>query len=114
MDLVDAIYKCVGGFPKSELFHLSQQMRSAARSIPSNIAEGNGRWTTPDYRHFVVQARGSAYELETDIRIATRQRFITQAESIPLLALTKKVCQLINGLLRHLDGDPFDDADGER
>jgi four helix bundle protein len=110
MDLVDAVYEAVGRFPKSEMFLLSQQMRSAALSIPSNIAEGNGRWSTRDYRHFVVQARGSAYELETHILVAQRRKFFTREQATVLLSLTKEVCRLINGLIRHLDGDPFDDA----
>ena len=103
MDLIDAVYDAVKSFPKSELFHLSQQMRSAATSIASNIAEGNGRDTTADYRRFVFQARGSAYELETHILIATRRRFITEGLSHDLLASTQEVCRLLNGLVKYLN-----------
>ena len=102
MDLVDAVYEAVQTFPKSELFVLSEQLRSAATSIPLNIAEGNGRRTTADYRHFVFQARGSAYELESALMIARRRKFMSDAESDSLLQKTLEVCRLINGLLRYL------------
>ena len=103
IDLADAVYEAVEVFPKSELFVLSHQMRSAATSIPSNIAEGNGRRTFADYRQFVAQAWGSAYELETQIVIATRRRFLDEAAAQSLLERTRQVCQLINGLLCYLD-----------
>lgn len=110
MDLVDAIYDTVLGFPRSELFVLSHQMRSAALSIPSNIAEGNGRWTRRDYRHFLIQARGSACELQTTIHVAQRRRFLTEVDANRLLNDTRDVCRMLNGLIRHLDGDPFDEG----
>ena len=107
MDLVDAVYKAVRSFPRSEMFLLSQQMRSAAISNPANIAEGNGRWTTPDYRHFVIQSRGSLLELETEILIASRQQFLDEVARDVLLALTQDVGRLVNGLIRYLDEDPL-------
>jgi len=81
-------------------------MRSAALSIPSNIAEGNGRWTRRDYRHFLIQARGSAYELETQIHIALRRRFLAEESADALQKRVTDVCRMLNGLIRHLDANP--------
>ena len=102
MDLVDHVYIAVQQFPRSELFALSQQMRTSASSIPSLIAEGNGRFTTADQRHFYRQARGSDYELQTQIEIARRQDFITTEQANVLTAQANEVGRLINGLLRDL------------
>lgn len=65
MDLVDDVYAAVHGFPQSELFCLSLQVRKCGIAIPSDIAEGRGRHSTADYRHFLREARGSTHELET-------------------------------------------------
>lgn len=102
MDLVDAVYRAVRPFPKSELFVLSQQMRSAALSIPSNIAEGRGRYTPPDQVHFFVQARGSSLELQTQIEVAMRQEFINPDAGADLMKLAEEVGRLINGLITSL------------
>lgn len=101
MDLVDAVYKVVNSsFPQSELYGLSAQMRSAARSIPSNIAEGRGRHSIPDYRHFLYQARGSLHEVETQIDMAQRQKFIDERNATELMKLANEVGRLVNGLIR--------------
>ena len=102
MDLADAGYVAVRTFPKFELFGLSDQMRSAAVSIPSLIAEGRGRHTRRDYAHFLYQARGSAHELETQIEIAVRQEFMTREVGRRLIKQSYEVGKLINGLLRKL------------
>jgi four helix bundle protein len=100
MDLVDDVYRAVGSFPRSEIFVLSQQMRSSAISVPSNIAEGRGRWSLPEYRQFLRHARGSTLELETQILIAGRQRFIDADMTRRLVESAQEVGRLINGLLR--------------
>src|SRR5213078_2417250 len=78
MDLVDEIYRTVLDFPQHELFGLSSQMRRSAVRIPSDIAEGSGRWNLLDFRRLLRDARGSAYELETQIIVAERQHYISQ------------------------------------
>jgi four helix bundle protein len=59
------VYKTTELFPKHEIYGLTQQMRRAAVSVASNIAEGKGRWSAKDFRHFLFNARGSLLELET-------------------------------------------------
>ena len=76
MDLVEAIYRTTAAFPREEIYGLTAQMRRAAVSIPSNIAEGNGRNTTRDYLHFLGMAYGSVKEVETQVLIAERLRYI--------------------------------------
>lgn len=106
MDLVDAVYATVRAFPRFELFGLSQQMRSAAISIPLNIAEGRGRYTLADQQHFLRQARGSLFELQTQIEVAVRQSFMTAEEGQQLTGRADEVGRLINGLLRSLKRPP--------
>jgi len=75
MDIVDEIYDVTMDYPKEELFGLSLQMRKAAVSIPSNIAEGCGRGTDPQLVQFLNIAQGSAFELETQVYIAIRRKY---------------------------------------
>ena len=77
MDLVVAIYKLTGEFPRSEMYCLTSQMRCCAVSIPSNIAEGRKRSTTKDYHKFLIIAYGSGAGLETQIEIVKRLPFGT-------------------------------------
>ena len=100
MELVDQIYIAVRTFPKSELYGLSHQMRSAAVSIPSNIAESRGRRGVREEQQFVRHARGSTYELQTQIEIAIRQGFLDQTVGADLTTLADRVGCLINGLLK--------------
>src|SRR5436190_22601042 len=72
MDLVVAIYTLTEGFPKSEMYGLTAQMRRSAVSIPSNIAEGRRRGSRKDYRQFLIVAYASGAELETQVEIAKR------------------------------------------
>jgi four helix bundle protein len=102
MDLVDEIYDIVLEFPRYELFGLSSQMRRAAARIPSDIAEGSGHGSPRDFRRFLRDARGSAYELETQIIIARRRRYISDERAGQLTARCIRTAQLINGLIRHV------------
>ncbi|GHT20529.1 four helix bundle protein [Bacteroidia bacterium] len=77
---VKDIYVITKNFPKEELFCLTQQIRRAAVSIPSNIAEGAGRNSNADYAHFVDIANGSAFEVETQLYLALDLEYITQEE----------------------------------
>ena len=78
MELIVEIYNLAKRLPKSELYSLSDQMRRSAISIPSNIAEGNGRNSQKEYIRFLSMARGSQYELETQLMICVRLGFLTE------------------------------------
>ena len=78
-------------------------MRRATVSIPSNIAEGQGRSTTKDYLHFLHIARGSVQELETQLILACRLNFMADEAQTDLLRRTDEVSRLISGLIRSLE-----------
>jgi four helix bundle protein len=75
LDLVQSVYQCTAAFPKSETFGLAAQMRGAAVSIPSNIAEGQARNSTKEFLRFLSYALGSLAELETQLELATRLEY---------------------------------------
>jgi len=102
MQLVTAIYASTQNFPKSETYGLAGQMRRAAVSIPSNIAEGQGRRLEGDFQHFLRNARGSLLELETQVLIAQNLRYLSQAQAEELLTLSSEVGRILNGLIGSL------------
>ncbi|HEY3974276.1 MAG TPA: four helix bundle protein [Candidatus Sulfotelmatobacter sp.] len=107
MDLVVSIYAESQGFPKNELYGLVSEMRRAAVSIPSNIAEGKGRLTDRDRAHFFCQARGSLLELETQILIAQRLGFLIQQRAEIVIGLCAELGRMLNLLIqsiRPIDG----------
>ena len=98
MDLVQAVYKITAGFPKEELYGLTSQLRRAAVSIPSNIAEGQGRRTTGDFQRFLAIAHGSLREVETQMLIAKRLNYLNNERTSHLMESTSEIGRLINGL----------------
>jgi len=87
MEMTEAIYRLTQGFPREEVFGLTSQLRRAAVSIPSNIAEGQARLNTREFRQFLGIARGSNCELQTQLEIARRlglgdSQLIKEAESL--------------------------------
>ncbi len=102
MDLVVAVYKATEGFPRHEMFGLTNQVRRAAVSIPSNIAEGQARDTTRDFLRYLATARGSLQELETQILIASRLAYIQEHDTAQLIERVKEVGRLLGGLSRSL------------
>jgi len=97
------ITRICGTFPRYEQYGLAQQMRRAAVSVPSNLAEGRGRGTNPDQRRFVLQARGSAFELETQIEIARQLGYLSREQAMTLTEAINEVERLIHGLMRSLE-----------
>jgi four helix bundle protein len=105
MDLADSIYDATESFPKDELFGLRSQLRHAAVSIPSNIAEGQSRNTVGEFRHFLGNARGSLSEVETQLELAKRRKYIPPQNLEKLLAACDRVARLLAGLVQTLDQD---------
>lgn len=100
MDLVEAVYESTRTFPGDEVYGLTAQIRRAAVSIPSNIAEGKGRFSKADLLHFLVQARGSLYELQTQLLIAQRLKYLDKEHGAALLDSAAETARLLNGLIR--------------
>ena len=99
MDMVIQVYRCTGSFPKQEIYGLTSQMRRSAVSVPSNIAEGKGRFSRKELVHYLFQARGSLLELETQILIGRKLEYLDDVEGKRLIALTSEVGRLLNGLV---------------
>lgn len=104
MDLADMIYGLTEGFPAREHFGLAYQLRKSAVSIPSNIAEGSRR-KTAGYVHHLVIALGPHAELDTQCELATRRRFIEEADSERAADLIAQVGRITHGLARSLNAD---------
>ncbi|MEM6393266.1 MAG: four helix bundle protein [Planctomycetota bacterium] len=102
LDLVDAVYDLCGCFPDDEKFGLTSQIKRAAVSIPSNIAEGNGRDSNADYRRHLWIANGSLKELETQVIIAGRRGWITRDQTSTAWSLAQEVGKMLRGLIRSL------------
>ena len=100
IDFVSSIYLMTRSLPKEELFGLVSQMRRSAVSVPSNIAEGFGRSTNKDFAHFVAQARGSLFEVETQLIIANELGFIGDI-TIDIEGIAE-LGKVLNGLIRSL------------
>ena len=100
--MVTAIYRVTGAFSKDELYGLTFQLRRAAVSIPSNIAEGQGRLGAAEFRHFLPQARGSLMELETQVLIAERLCYVRPEPAREILLQAAELGRVLNGLLNSL------------
>jgi four helix bundle protein len=104
MEVVVASYTVADRFPRHELYGLGQQLRRSAVSIPSNIAEGHNRHATKAYLNHVNIALGSQAELETQVELAIRLRYVTNADVSALLDDLTRVGQMLHGLQRKLEG----------
>ncbi|MEK7212390.1 MAG: four helix bundle protein [Patescibacteria group bacterium] len=102
IELVVLVYKLTSGFPKSEDFGLTSQMRRAAVSIPSNIAEGHMRTTTKDFKQFLAIARGSCAELETQGIIAHRLGYLSRTDFESLMSEIETVARMSSALYSKL------------
>jgi four helix bundle protein len=102
MSLVLDVYRSTQAFPKIETYSLVSQLRRAAVSIPSNIAEGQARLSTAEFKQSLGHARGSLMEVETYILLARELGYLELDQSENLLAGTTEVGKILNGLLNSL------------
>jgi len=102
MTLVTDVYRNTQTFPRAEVYGLTAQLRRAAVSVPSNIAEGQGRSSTGEFKQFLGNARGSLLELETQILIAQNLGYFSREESELLLSRSDEVGRILGGLMKSL------------
>ena len=102
MILVTEIYRKSQRFPTQEQYGLTSQIRRAAVSIPSNIAEGFGRQSTGDYIRFLNIAVGSLFEVQTQIEIAFNLSFITESDFTVIFENTREIDRMISSLIQKL------------
>jgi four helix bundle protein len=105
MTLARDVYAATQLFPKTEMFGLTGQLRRAAVSVPSDIAEGHGRLSDKAFAVFVGNARGSLFELETQLELACDLGFIEREQSERLVVEVNEIARMLNGLLSKLAGD---------
>lgn len=103
MERVEEVYRLSAGFPRHEQFGLTAQVRRAAVSIPSNVAEGYGRPGKADYVRFLDIARGSANEVETQLLLAERLRFVPPERSRQAMQLVNEVQRVLKGLVDSIE-----------
>lgn len=104
VELVAEVYAATAQFPREEIFGLTSQLRRSAVSVPSNIAEGQGRATKGEFVQFLANARGSICELETQILIARKLGYLSPEGGQILASRTTEVARILNGLLTSLGG----------
>ena len=102
VELVVEAYQLVKHLPREETYALSDQIRRAAVSIPSNIAEGNGRASVKDYARFLSMARGSKYELDTQLFICVKLNYLTEEQISNAMRLSEEVGRMLNVLIAKL------------
>ena len=101
MNLTEAVYVAIRKLPPAELYALSAQIRRSVVSIPSNIAEGAGRNTDNDLRHFMTVACGSATELETQLMICEMLNYLNSNDVAPLLKMLDEIRRMLSALIKN-------------
>ena len=99
MQLVTEVYRATNEFPRAELYGLTNLLRRAAVSVPSNIAEGQAHFSQKEFRHFLSHARGSLVEIETQLIIAQNLGYLQENDSRALLAKAGELGRILNGLI---------------
>lgn len=102
IDLATEIYSLTKGFPESEKFGLTSQLRRAAISVSSNIAEGSGRQSNPDFKKFLSYALGSLYEIESQIIIAKNLDYASTADIELIMNEVIEIQKMTHGLRSRL------------
>jgi four helix bundle protein len=99
MQFVAAIYRATQVFPKEERYGITNQLRRAAVSVPSNIAEGQARFSHKEFKHFLSQARGSLVEIETQLLISENLGYLPSKSTGALLEAAAELGRILNGLI---------------
>jgi len=99
MKFVTEIYEATQRFPREECYGLTNQLRRASVSVPSNIAEGQARFSQKEFHHFLSQARGSLTEIETQLLIARDLKYLQPAKADTLLGTADELGKVLNGLI---------------
>jgi four helix bundle protein len=102
MDLVERVYRLTASFPQSEQWGLTSQMRRAVISVPSNIAEGYGRQATGEYRHHLSIGRGSLLELETQILLSKRLKYLQPSDGDSVINEIEQISKMLATLISKL------------
>ena len=100
IELALAIYEETASFPPEERFGLTSQLRRGAVSVPSNIAEGQGRYSDAEFHHYLAIAHGSIREIETQVTLAELLKYLNQRGVDRLKGMSAEVGRLLNGLLK--------------
>jgi four helix bundle protein len=103
MDLALAVYCLTKDYPREELYGLTSQLRRAAVSVASNIAEGKGRSSDRELVQFLCHSRGSLFEVETQLSIARRLGYGKSETYVKLSSCTARIGRMLNGLIRSVD-----------
>jgi four helix bundle protein len=99
IELVTAVYRATREFPKEEMYGLTSQLRRAAVSVPSNIAEGQARYSHHEFQHFLRTARGSLAEVETQPVIARNLEYLQEKDLKELMRSTSELGRILNALI---------------
>jgi len=105
MELVAMIYDATDGFPSHEQYGLTSQLRRAAVSVPSNIAEGRNHYSNRDFVRFLRHARGSLAEIETQVLIAQQRQYLSAATTKQLSQRLDELGRILSGLIQSLQKD---------
>ena len=99
MDLVESVYLLTKSLPSDERYALTDQIRRAVVSIPSNIAEGHGRQTEKEYKQYLSIAKGSVSEVETQLMICVRLNYLTEQQTESVLVLCDEIRRMLTKII---------------
>jgi four helix bundle protein len=100
MALVTEVYRATAAFPDRETYGLTNQLRRAAVSVPSNIAEGKGRYSRREFAQFLANARGSLCEVETQLEIGRNLGYLAADSFVEIEGQAREVGRVLNGLIK--------------
>jgi four helix bundle protein len=105
MELTVAVYQVTDSFPREERYNLTDQVRRAVVSVPSNVAEGAGRQTKKEFINYLHMAQGSLSELDTQLELAKRLGYLARADWAMIDSRMERIDKMLSGLIRHQRGN---------